>query len=188
MNTDFPVDQDPTKDQIEQPQPPQNLGDFLTDQYNYQVPRRGDIRAGTVIEIDEHGVLMDIGSKREGLVSAEDLSYLDEETRSEIKIGDSINVFVVQTADRDGRPILSIQQARLYKDWIKAEQMMASGELYEGEISNFNRGGVIVKFGKIRGFVPASQIAGLPRRLRAEQRRERLEAMVGQRIGSRSSR
>ena len=133
MNTDFPVDQDPTKDQIEQPQPPQNLGDFLTDQYNYQVPRRGDIRAGTVIEIDEHGVLMDIGSKREGLVSAEDLSYLDEETRSEIKIGDSINVFVVQTADRDGRPILSIQQARLYEDWIKAEQMMASGELYEGE-------------------------------------------------------
>jgi small subunit ribosomal protein S1 len=183
MNIDFPVDQDLTKDQIEQPHPPQNLGDFLTDQYNYQVPRRGDIRAGTVIEIDEHGVLMDIGSKREGLVSAEDLSYLDKETRSEIKIGDSINVFIVQTADRDGRPILSIQQARLYEDWIKAEQMMASGELYEGEISNFNRGGVIVKFGKIRGFVPASQIAGLPRRLRAEQRRERLEAMIGQRIG-----
>jgi small subunit ribosomal protein S1 len=60
---------------------------------------------------------------------------------------------------------------------------MESGELYEGEVAGFNRGGLIVHFGKIRGFVPASQIVGLPRRLREEQRRERLETMIGQKMG-----
>jgi len=71
----------------------------------------------------------------------------------------------------------------MYQDWLDAEEMMKSGELYEGEISNYNRGGLIVKFGKIRGFIPCSQIVGLPRRLREEQRRQRLAAMIGERVG-----
>jgi small subunit ribosomal protein S1 len=71
----------------------------------------------------------------------------------------------------------------MYKDWIQAEQMLESGEIYEGEVAGYNRGGIIVKFGKIRGFVPASQIVGLPKRLREEQRRQRMEAMIGQQIG-----
>jgi len=61
--------------------------------------------------------------------------------------------------------------------------MMESGELYEGEVAGYNKGGLIVKFGKLRGFVPVSQIVDMPRRMREEQRRKRLEAMVGQRIG-----
>jgi small subunit ribosomal protein S1 len=71
----------------------------------------------------------------------------------------------------------------MYQDWLDAEEMMKSGKLYEGEVSNYNRGGLIVKFGKIRGFVPTSQVVGLPRRLREEQRRQRLAAMIGERIG-----
>jgi small subunit ribosomal protein S1 len=73
----------------------------------------------------------------------------------------------------------------MYQDWLDAEELMKSGELYEGEVSNYNRGGLIVKFGKIRGFVPTSQVVGLPRRLREEQRRQRLAAMIGEHIGLR---
>ena len=184
MNTDTSINQSPSdEDHAEQAPTVQGLDEYLTDKYNYQVPRRGDIRMGVVMEMNEQGVVMDIGSKREGLVPAEDLTRLDEETRSQIQAGASVRVFVIRTADMDGRPVLSIHQACLYEDWIEAERMMESGELYEGEISSYNRGGVIVKFGKIRGFVPASQIVGLPRRLREEQRRQRLEAMIGQRVG-----
>ncbi len=184
MNTDTSINQSPSdEDHAEQAPTVQGLDEYLTDKYNYQVPRRGDIRMGVVMEMNEQGVVMDIGSKREGLVPAEDLTRLDEETRSQIQAGASVRVFVIRTADMDGRPVLSIHQACLYEDWIEAERMMGSGELYEGEISSYNRGGVIVKFGKIRGFVPASQIVGLPRRLREEQRRQRLEAMIGQRVG-----
>jgi small subunit ribosomal protein S1 len=159
------------------------MDDYLTNGYDYQAPKRGDIRTGVVVDTHDQGLVVDIGSKREGLVPAEDLERLDEEVRAEIQVGISVPVFVLRPEDKEGRPILSIHQARLYEDWLKAEEMMGSGELYEGEVAGFNRGGLIVRFGKIRGFVPASQIVGLPRRLREEQRRERLETMIGDRMG-----
>ena len=159
------------------------MDDYLTNGYDYQAPKRGDIRTGVVVDTHDQGLVVDIGSKREGLVPAEDLERLDEEVRAEIQVGISVPVFVLRPEDKEGRPILSIHQARLYEDWLKAEEMMESGELYEGEVAGFNRGGLIVRFGKIRGFVPASQIVGLPRRLREEQRRQRLETMIGQKMG-----
>ena len=163
----------------------QGMDEYLTNGYDYQAPRRGDIRTGVVIEVRDQGLVVDIGFKREGLVPTEDLELLDEETRSEIDTGTTVPVFVLRPEDKDGHPILSIHQARMYEDWLKAEQMLESGELYEGEVAGYNRGGLIVRFGKIRGFVPASQIVGLPRRLREEQRRQRLEAMIGEKMGLR---
>jgi len=184
-----PTDQGPTDQNMADQGPTdqgltsQSLDEYLASEYDYQRPRRGDIRTGVVVEASERRLIVDIGAKREGFVYAEDLSRLDEETRSGIQVGDNVPVFVLRPADRDGHPILSIHQARLYEDWLKAEQMMESGELYEGEIAGYNRGGLIVRFGKIRGFVPASQIVGLPKRLSADDRRQRLEDMVGQQVG-----
>ncbi len=157
--------------------------EYLTGVYDYQAPQYGDIRSGVVVAINENGVIMDIGSKREGFVPAEDLTRLDEETREAVQIGATIPAYVIRPSDKEGRPVLSIHQAHMYQDWLDAEELMKSGELYEGEVSNYNRGGLIVKFGKIRGFIPCSQVVGLPRRLREEQRRQRLAAMIGERIG-----
>jgi small subunit ribosomal protein S1 len=163
--------------------PDQGMGEYLTDGYDYQAPRRGDIRSGVVMEANDQGLVVDIGSKREGWVPAEDLQRLDEETRSEIEPGATFPVFVLRPEGREGNPILSIYQARLRADWLKAEEMMESGEIYEGEVAGYNRGGLIVRFGKIRGFVPSSHVVGLPKRLREEQRRQRLSEMIGERLG-----
>jgi small subunit ribosomal protein S1 len=163
----------------------QDLDNYLAGAYDYQAPQHGDIRQGVVVTINDNGAIMDIGFKREGFVPAEDLSRLDEDLRASVQVGATIPVFVLRPADREGRPVLSIHQANMYKDWLQAEEMMKSGELYEGEVSGHNRGGLIVKFGRIRGFVPASQVVGLPRRLREEQRQQRLAAMIGENIGLR---
>ncbi len=179
MDMNTPTDPSP----IEQTPAEPDLGEYLTQQYGYQAPRYGDIRTGVVVEINDQGVVMDVGFKREGFVPAEDLTHLDAATCAQVQVGAAIPVFVVRAEDREGRPVLSIYQAHLYEDWLKAEEMMASGALYEGEIAGYNRGGLIVKFGKIRGFVPASQIVGLPRRMKEEQRQQRLAAMVGQKTG-----
>jgi small subunit ribosomal protein S1 len=181
-----PIGQDrPNESKDEQAPTMQDMDEYLTGAYDYQAPKHGDIRHGVVVEINDNGVVMDIGSKREGFVPAEDLTRLDEELRATVQIGSTIPVFVVRPSDNEGRPLLSIHQAHMYQDWLDAEEMMKSGELYEGEVSNYNRGGLIVKFGKIRGFVPTSQVVGLPRRLREEQRRQRLAAMIGEHIGLR---
>jgi small subunit ribosomal protein S1 len=183
LNDEGSTKQDHEQSPTDQDVSAQGMDEYLTNGYDYQAPRRGDIRTGVVIEIRDQGLVVDIGFKREGLVPTEDLERLDEETRSEIDTGATVPVFVLRPEDKDGHPILSIHQARLYEDWLKAEQMMESGELYEGEVAGYNRGGLIVRFGKIRGFIPASQIVGLPRRLREEQRRQRLEAMIGDKMG-----
>jgi small subunit ribosomal protein S1 len=170
-------------DRPDQQEDDTNLSAYLDNGYDYQTLKRGDIRNGVVIDINDHGLVVDVGYKREGFVPAEDLTRLDEDVRAGIAVDSNVSVFVLRPENRDGHPILSIHQAGLYKDWIEAEQMMEDGGLYEGEVAGYNRGGIIVKFGKIRGFVPASQIVGLPRRLREDQRRQRMEAMIGQKIG-----
>jgi small subunit ribosomal protein S1 len=169
----------------EKGRPTQDLGQFLTEEYAVVEPRYGDLCKGVIITVEESGLLVDFGFKREGFVPADDLEHLDEETRSSISPGAEVPVFVVRARTRDGLPTLSIQQAQQYEHWLKAEEMLASNELYEGEVAGCNRGGLIVRFGDIRGFVPTSQVVGMPRRLPDDERRRRLEAMVGRRIGLR---
>jgi small subunit ribosomal protein S1 len=171
------------EEQVDQELTAPGLDQYLENGYGYQAPRRGEIREGVIVDVRENGLVVDIGFKREGLVPGEDLERLDEEARAEIGVGVSVSVFVLRPENREGHPVLSIHQARMYRDWVEAEQMMESGELYEGEVAGYNRGGLIVKFGKIRGFIPASQVVGLPRRMRDDQRRSRMEAMIGEKVG-----
>jgi len=194
MDMETITDQDPNKHNLPNPSSidqnatgqdvsDQGMDEYLTNGYDYQALHRGDLRTGVIEEISESGLVVDIGFKREGFVYADDLERLDEKTRSEIQPGATIPVLVIRPENREGQPILSVYQAHLQEDWLKAEQMMKDGELYEAEVSDYNRGGLIAQFGKIRGFIPASQIVGLPRRMREEQRRQRLADMIGQRIG-----
>ncbi len=183
-NETLPTDQDLNAQEESQPTMMEQLEEFLTDgEYDYQLPRRGDIHQGVVIEIGERGGIVDAGFKRDGIVPVSDLDRLDNETLESIKPGDEIAVAVQNPQDEEGRLILSIYQALVQEDWEKAEAMMAGGELYEGEISGHNRGGLLVPFGRIRGFIPASHTVGMPRGLQGDERRDRLADMVGDQVG-----
>jgi len=164
----------------------EQLEEFLTDgEYDYRLPKRGDIHEGVVIEIGERGAIVDAGFRRDGIVPVSDLDRLNSETLENIKLGEGIAVAVQNPQDEEGRLILSIYQALVQEDWDKAEAMMARGELYEGEISGYNRGGLLVAFGTIRGFIPASHIVGVSRGLQAHERGERLAARVGEKVSLR---
>ena len=158
--------------------------EFLSEgEYDYQPAKRGDVHTGVVIEIGDRGAIVDAGFKRDGIVPAGDLDRLDDETRESIQPGDEVTVTVRKPQDDEGRLILSIYQALVREDWREAERMMEEGEMYEGTISGFNRGGLLVPFGRIRGFIPASHTVGMPRGLKGEERRERLADMVGDDVG-----
>jgi len=151
--------------------------------YDYQLPKRGDIQIGVIIEIGDRGAIVDAGFKRDGIVPASDLDRLDEETLASLQPGDEVDVAVTKPQDEEGRLILSIYQALVREDWQRAEQMLEEGELYEGKISGFNRGGLLVPFGRIRGFIPASHTVGMPRGLKGDERRDKLAEMVGDEVG-----
>jgi small subunit ribosomal protein S1 len=177
-NQDANVQEETSSTMMEQ------LEEYLTEgEYDYQLPKRGDIHTGVVIEIGERGAIVDAGFKRDGIVPANDLDRLDEETRGTIQPGDEVAVAVTKPQDQEGRLILSIYQALVQEDWQRAEEMLEEGEIYEGEISGYNRGGLLVPFGRIRGFIPASHTVGMPRGLKGEERRERLADMVGEEVG-----
>jgi len=159
------------------------MEDLLSqEEYNYQRPKRGEIRTGTVVLVGPSEIVVDVGAKREGVVSPQDLERLSTEERTAISIGDEIRVYIVNPEDRDGNTIVSLYLAQIEQDWQKAEEYLESKEIVEGKVIGYNKGGLVVPFGKIRAFVPASQITGFPRRMSPNQRIERLSQQVGRDI------
>ncbi|MDQ7029120.1 MAG: S1 RNA-binding domain-containing protein [Ardenticatenia bacterium] len=152
------------------------------EEYNYQAPSPGDIREGIVLKKTNHEILVDLGLKREAVVPYRDIQKLTPEEFEALAEGEPVRVFILPTEDDEGRRLVSINLARVREDWKRAEAMHANGEIFEGEVIDANKGGVIVAFGRLRGFVPASQLVRLPPQQEGQSHQERLKGLVGRRL------
>lgn len=152
--------------------------DFL-DQHDYELPKVGDIRTGVIVSVTPQSVVVDLGVKRDGLVSASDLSKLSDEEREALKVNDEIPVYVVSTDQADSLNV-SIHLAQLNQDWIDAEAIVEKDEIIEAEIIGHNKGGAIVPFGRLRGFVPASHLTTISRGMDNAQRQQTMAKMHGE--------
>jgi len=141
---------------------------FLEEEaYGMDTPKRGETRTGTIARISGNDVLVDIGAKSEGVVPASEVEQMTEEQRAELVVGRELPVYVVRTGDRDFGIVLSATRAMEETDWGRAEKLQQDQDVYEGTIGGYNKGGLIVKVGNLRGFIPASQIS-LSRRRQSE--------------------
>jgi small subunit ribosomal protein S1 len=129
----------------------------LLDQHDYDSPQVGDIRQGIIVSINTQGVIVDLGLKRDGLVPISDLNKLEPDERDALKVNDEVFVYVLNT-DKPDSLVVSIHLARLNQDWIRAEELLESKEIIEAEVIGYNKGGAIVPFGRLRGFVPISHL------------------------------
>ena len=145
----------------------------LLDQHDYELPQVGDIRTGHIISISQQGVMVDLGVKRDGIVPQSDVQKLSDEERAALQANDEIAVYVVSTEEADSL-VVSIHLAKLNQDWIDAEAYLESGEIIELEIGGYNKGGAIVPFGRLRGFIPASHITELAPGMNDRKRQQRL--------------
>jgi small subunit ribosomal protein S1 len=141
--------------------------------------RPGDIREGEIVSVTPTEVLIDVGAKSEGLVPSKELERLGREGLEDLEVGKKISVYVVRPEDRDGNLILSIRRAEEEGDWRRSQKLYESGEHIETPVAGFNKGGLIVRLGKLRGFVPASQLAAQHRGSDAQQPEERWSRLVG---------
>lgn len=156
---------------------------WLSEPYDYQRPRRGQIRKGVILRLEEQGATIDVGLKRDGFVPQADIERLGEASASQLEVGQEVMTRIMRPRDRDGNLILSLYQARLEKDWMKAQELLESGQIWRGQVTGSNRGGLLVEFHRIRGFIPASHLWELNnRRLPSDQRQTRLKAYVGQEL------
>ena len=140
---------------------------LLDSDYGLSLPTRGEIREGVVARITPSEILVDVGAKSEGVITGRELDSLEEATRRALATGQTILVYVMDPEDRNGNIVLSLTRAREEQDWRDAETLLASQDVYSGAVAGFNKGGLIVKLGNVRGFVPASQL-GPSRRRRSE--------------------
>lgn len=153
---------------------------MLEESFAREEPERGDILQGTILAIDHLGMIIDVGLGRDGVVERRDLDRIAGGLSCQV--GEPLDVMVLRPEDENGNLLLSASQARQSEDWQRAEQLNENDEIFMGQVSEANRGGLIIPFGNLRGFIPASHTVGLPRGLGEEERRDQLRAMIGNTI------
>lgn len=151
----LPMAQNSWADAMDSSHPMAMLLDEIED--SIQEPQFGEIRTGIIVDKRSHELLVDIGFKSEGVVTGREIERISDEFRA-FRIGDEVPVFIMRE-DKDGNFMLSVSRALAEKDWERAEQLMDSQDIFDGTVETFNRGGVIIRLGHVRGFVPASQIS-----------------------------
>jgi small subunit ribosomal protein S1 len=135
----------------------------------------GDIIDGVVVRVDPDEVLVDVGSKSEGVISSRELGTRDSGGAPDLHAGDHVKVFVLQPENEDGNVVLSLRRARAESVWVKAQEQQTTGEMVDAEVREQNKGGLIVNVLGLRGFLPTSQVS--------RTYSSSLQELVGQRIG-----
>jgi small subunit ribosomal protein S1 len=160
-----------------------DFDELLEEGYAYVEPVRGDIRNAIILLIDESEIVVDLGAKRDGIIPPRDLERLDPDFLASLKVGDEVPVYVLNPNDRNGNLVLSLNLGLQGQDWVNAKKLLESGEMVEAEVIGHNKGGVLVRFGRLEGFVPASHLVDVSQGLTGPERRDAMDSMVGQVIG-----
>ena len=140
------------------------MSDYADADYGYKRVKYGDIVAGTVVRVEPREILIDIGAKSEGIVAQKELETMSAEALKKIQVGERVLAFVLKSEDREGNVVLSLARAQMERDWREAEDLLKAEAVFEAQVAGFNKGGLIVRVGKVRGFVPATQLESIPRR------------------------
>lgn len=169
-----------------QPTENHNMESLLAESMEIVMPQSGEIRPGVIASLSPNQILVSVGTKSEGVISGKELEAIPPQEMATFKVGMEIPVYVVNPEDSGGNLVLSYVKAREENSWKDAENMQTSGETFHGQIVGYNKGGLIVPLGTLRGFVPASQIS-LSRRvnLQGDTPEQRWSKMIGQDINVR---
>ena len=160
-----------------------SLGEYLSRTSNFDPPKKDQLIAGRVSAISDRQILIELGAKSEGIVYGKEIEALPKDVRNNLKIGDEVYAYVITPEDRNGNVVLSLAKAITEKDWRSAEELFQKQEAVEAMIAGFNKGGVIIKVGRLRGFVPASQLSLTHQRMMGDETlppEQRFQKLVGQ--------
>ncbi len=128
----------------------------LLDQYGgFRKFEEGEVLKGTVLKITATDAIVDIGYKSEGLIPI--AQFQNESGEVEVAAGDTVDVFIEKTEDRDGHIVLSKEKAEKVRVWEDVEKAYNEGAVMTGRVVERIKGGLSVDIG-VRAFLPGSQI------------------------------
>lgn len=151
----------------------------MLEEYESVRPQRGQIIQGEVLELSEDTVLLDVGAKRDAVVPTRELANLDETLFEDLSIGDQLPVYITHTSSYDDELLVSIEKGLEQQDWEKAKEYLESGDDLELKIIGYNKGGLLVAFGRLEGFIPNSMVPGMPRGLTKQDSQNLKTKMIG---------
>ena len=112
-----------------------------------------EVVEGEVTAINKREVIVTIGGKSEGVISAPEFRY-----NPDLKVGDKVEVFVESAEDRKGQLVISHKKARALKSWDKVNEAYNNNDVVKGFVKTRTKGGMIVDVFGIEAFLPGSQI------------------------------
>lgn len=155
----------------------------LLEQDKINIPKIGDIVIGKVIAASKSEVRLDIGGIFIGIVRGPEL-YFEAEEFANLKAGDEVEATVIDEENENGDLELSFKQAGQEKAWLKLEEALKNREIVKVRIIDANKGGLLVRYHQIPGFLPVSQLSpeNYPRVSGGDKQKilEKLKSFVGQ--------
>lgn len=152
----------------------------LLNAYDYDMPYRGQILEGTILKVESDEILIDVGLKQDAVVTRKDLSLLDEKLKKRLVTGARVMTYVLQPRNQDGELIVSINKALELEDWVSAQTAQEKDAIVEAEVMDANRGGLLVNYQRLTGFVPQSHVVSLPRFSSDYELQDAKKRIVGQ--------
>ncbi len=140
-----------------------SMADLLakTETTNLKLERNQEIQ-GVVVFVGDKDVILDLGSKAEGVLSAKD--FTDEKLAS-LKEGDRVSAFVIRTENESGQVVLGLNKpvpvgksGGHTRNWDKFITAKNKAQVLRGKATELNKGGLIVEVDGVRGFIPSSQV------------------------------
>ena len=128
-----------------------------------EILERGEIVDGTVISIQDNGLVIDLGQKSEGFVPKNEMKSLTNPESYEK--GKQIITYVIFPETQEGTILLSVDRARGEQGWKTLDTARQEGKTLVGKIVDSNKGGAVVECEGVQGFVPLSQLIGPAREL-----------------------
>ncbi|MBE6047001.1 MAG: 30S ribosomal protein S1 [Clostridium sp.] len=136
-----------------------NSMESLLDNYDVKRIKTGDILEGTVIEVNDKEVSVNINYAFDGLITKEELSNEDVNPIDIVKPGDKMNVYVISPNDGEGYVLLSRTRALLITEKEDIENAFKNEDTITVKVKETVKGGVVAYYGNVRVFIPGSQVS-----------------------------
>lgn len=154
----------------------------LLDDYELEPLYKGQFVEGEILHIGENVIMADVDAKRTAVIPPQEIEKIEEDELGKLSVGDEVPLYVIRTPVGDEDLIVSLNKGMAQKDWENAREHLANGDPLELEVVGHNKGGLLVAFGRLRGFVPTSHVLQLQHVYNKEELVTRKAELVGEEL------
>lgn len=135
-----------------------SMEDLLNGSADFERPKLGAVITGKVVSVSKNRLVVDLNGVAVGISSGRE-SHDSGDTIKDMKEGDEVKTVVIEEENEDGMVVLSLKRASQSTTWDRFDKAYKDGDIIEVQITEANKGGLLIDVDGIKGFIPVSQLA-----------------------------